>query len=233
MFPLNLQPIEKKVHDPEGRLEVFHIWQTIQGEGPFAGRPAVFIRLAGCNLQCPACDTDYTSHRQLYSPSDLLREASRIKEATTWLLVLTGGEPFRQQLGEFVQEAFAQGYEVQVETNGTLLDESLWGLYADISVVCSPKAPKVHPDLIPVIDAWKYVLHADHVDPEDGLPTDVLGTGLRPARPPAGHPGEIFVQPMDTGDPEENKRHIQAAVNSCMRFGYRLSLQTHKLLGLE
>ena len=45
-------------------LEVVDLWQTIQGEGPFAGMRAIFIRLAGCNLQCPFCDTDYTSKRE-------------------------------------------------------------------------------------------------------------------------------------------------------------------------
>ena len=55
---INKQPIEKREPSYEGTLQVHSIFKTIQGEGPFCGTPCVFVRLAGCNLQCPACDTD-------------------------------------------------------------------------------------------------------------------------------------------------------------------------------
>ena len=56
-YEFNGQPIEKVQRTFDGTLEVHSIFKTIQGEGPFCGTPAVFIRLAGCNLQCPWCDT--------------------------------------------------------------------------------------------------------------------------------------------------------------------------------
>ena len=60
MFKINSQAIEKSAHYTTRSYDVHSIFPTIQGEGPFVGQPAIFIRLAGCNLQCPACDTDYT-----------------------------------------------------------------------------------------------------------------------------------------------------------------------------
>ena len=61
----NTQPAEKQVKSSGLILAINSIFYTIQGEGPFAGSPAVFVRLAGCNLQCPMCDTEYTSRQQM------------------------------------------------------------------------------------------------------------------------------------------------------------------------
>ena len=72
---LNTQPIEKRHHKVD--LEVHSIFYTIQGEGPFCGTPAVFIRLAGCNLQCPSCDTNYTSKRRTMTAEEIVNEVRR------------------------------------------------------------------------------------------------------------------------------------------------------------
>ncbi|WP_046973456.1 7-carboxy-7-deazaguanine synthase QueE, partial [Dyella japonica] len=96
---------------------------TIQGEGPFCGQPAVFVRLAGCNLQCPGCDTNYTSNRKKMSHSDIWQEIVHVTgEAKTKLVVITGGEPFRQpEVVNFINYLIdMKGYRVQVETNGTM-----------------------------------------------------------------------------------------------------------------
>jgi len=71
---LNQQLAEKRVERQDGALEIIDIFPTIQGEGPFAGEPAIFVRLAGCVLQCPLCDTDYTSGRRLISIPSLTEE---------------------------------------------------------------------------------------------------------------------------------------------------------------
>ena len=234
MLSLNIQPVEKQTQREDGSLEVVGIWRTIQGEGPFAGTPAVFIRLAGCNLQCPLCDTNYTTGREFQTPLEVLHQVSLAKgPRRIRLLVLTGGEPFRQGLGPFFQETAAQGYCIQVETNGTLFDEEAILPLEDISIVCSPKTPRINEELLPYINAYKYVLSADAVDCNDGLPTSALGMTAPPARPHLWFQGDVFVQPLDEQDPDKNKRHLKAALDSCMRFGYRLSLQQHKLLGLE
>jgi len=93
----NIQPIEKSVFDEEGRLNVVKVWSTIQGEGPFTGTPAVFVRLAGCNLQCPLCDTNYTTNRKLRSAEEVA-DLVQSEHSKTSLVVLTGGEPFRQNV---------------------------------------------------------------------------------------------------------------------------------------
>lgn len=220
----NQQPREKKQHSISGKLQVHHAWETIQGEGPFAGTPAVFFRLTGCNLQCPFCDTDYTSERQLLTVEQCLTKIRSIR--FSGLVVLTGGEPMRQNVAPLCHELIRNGYQPQIETNGTIYVDGL----PSMEVVCSPKVPKLDVGMCAVVTAWKYVVAADHVDPTDGLPTSTLG-GPRPCRPT--NSSQVYVQPMDEGNEERNKRHIDAAVASCLKYGYRLCLQTHKLIGLE
>jgi 7-carboxy-7-deazaguanine synthase len=70
------------------------------------------------------------------------------------------------------------------------------------------------------------------VDPGDGLPLDSLGTGVKPCRPWEGFQGPVYVQPCDDRDPERNRENVRAAVESCMRFGYLLCVQLHKVVGL-
>jgi 7-carboxy-7-deazaguanine synthase len=230
MLSLNMQPAEKQDVRPDGSLEVFKAWKTLQGEGPHAGKPAVFVRMAGCDLQCPACDTDYTSSRDVYEPEALAYLVRQLAGETTRLIVLTGGEPFRQNIGPVVHELL-HTHDVQIETNGTLYLEGF--PYGDfgLDIVCSPKTGQVNKRLKPHITHLKYVLAAGKVDPDDGLPTDSLGAGVRVARPWPGV--EVYVQPLDEGDVVKNSEHEQAAVESCLTYGYRLSFQLHKLLGLE
>ena len=233
MIRLNTQPVEKQVFRDDGALEVVEVWRTIQGEGPLAGTSAIFVRLAGCNLQCPACDTDYTSYRKVSSVVEIAAEISLadIEDGQIDLVVLTGGEPFRQNIRPLVEELIEDDYRVQIETNGTLFGKLYWSS-GRIEVVCSPKTAKLSAELEPNIDAYKYILEAGQVDPDDGLPLSVLGLQTRPARPRPGFAGDVFVQPQDDQDPAKNKANIDAAVASCMKYGYRLSLQTHKILGL-
>lgn len=234
----NAQPVEKPVAHPGGALDVVDVWYTIQGEGPFSGEPAVFVRLAGCNLQCPLCDTNYTDGRTLYEVPDLIdaiallfNKPARFRDEP--LVIITGGEPFRQSLREFVAACLMKGYRVQVETNGTLFDDSLGReLYRKITIVCSPKAPTINPRLLPFIAAYKYVLTHGDVSAMDGLPFSVLGNGLKPARPDPEFRGKVYVQPCDEGDDERDRLNTKAAVDSCMMFGYTLCLQTHKIAGV-
>lgn len=259
----NSQPIERRQHmyDLEHEnLDVQSIFYTIQGEGPFCGTPAVFIRLAGCNLQCPACDTDYTSKRKWMSTDEIVHQVQSAPLFTSLnssedpcklfrdgLVVITGGEPFRQDIALLVLKLVQRlGCYVQVETNGTLPPPiSLSDHYfnSDIQerkfmyVVCSPKAGKVNQFTARVACAFKYVMNANSVDPNDGLPIHALdhrlGT-LRVARPPERlKPHQIYLQPQDDYDTDKNKRNLNACVESCMKHGYTLQLQIHKLIGLE
>lgn len=242
---LNKQiPIKQDLSSPD-LLSVNSIFYTIQGEGPFAGTPAVFVRLAGCNLQCPACDTEYgetakmTVDQIIGNIGEAFGESTRAETYPNYrpLVVITGGEPFRQNLLHLLTDLIEDyGFRVQIETNGTLFVDMEW-VYTYVNhftIVCSPKAGKVNKDLWRHIKALKYVLHADEIDPADGLPIRALQHGAVPkvARPPEGWKGEIYVQPIDVQDEAENARHLKAAVESAMKFGYRLCLQTHKIIGV-
>lgn len=229
---LNTQPVEKQWLDPEGKLDVVSVFLTIQGEGPFAGRPAVFVRLAGCNLSsiCKACDTDYTSGRRLYTPEELRRKV--IETASNCnLVVITGGEPFRQNISAFATlMSINELFTVQVETNGTYYLPTF--PYWTTTLVCSPKTPTINHKVRQHVRHLKYVLEADRVA-EDGLPTGSLGAKFPPCRPWDTFNGTVWVQPQDDQDPDKNLRNVQAAVQSAMSNGrYRLCLQIHKVINL-
>jgi len=109
-------------------LPITEIFQSIQGEGFYAGRLATFVRLSGCNLRCPFCDTDY---RERYRLS--LREIVDTVKAITppgGLVVLTGGEPTIHSLWkELARLLVTAGFYVSLETNGTnmvLLSDVQW-----------------------------------------------------------------------------------------------------------
>jgi len=241
----NQQTPEKRqtvVGNGHHKLDIHSIFHTIQGEGPFCGTPAVFIRLAGCNLQCPKCDTDYTSVRRWVSIDKIIDEVARASYKTkTNLIVITGGEPFRQDIGKLVSELYGIGYYIQVETNGTLPPPLINIVSKDFNVrdglyiVVSPKAGKVNKRTEMYACAYKYVMGEDSVHEEDGLPFHVLGHSLGKltvARPPEFFDGPIYLQPIDEDDAAKNQRHLNACIRSCMKFNYILQLQIHKLIGV-
>ena len=242
---MNLQPIEKLAYRNDGLLEVHSIFNTIQGEGPFTGQNAVFVRLAGCNLACPKCDTDYTSERELMHPIEVFAKIKGF-DAPNKLVVITGGEPFRQNISELVVELIVKGFKVQIETNGTLpppselfaeLCAQLTYPHAACFIVCSPKTGNVHKKLQPLICAYKYVKSADETmyAPNDGLPAQALGHTASPylARPQVGFEGPIYIQPCDEQDEEKNSLNLKSCIDAVMEHGYTLQLQVHKLISME
>ena len=240
----NIQPIEKSVRNREGFLSVHSIFKTIQGEGPFCGTPCVFVRLAGCNLQCPACDTDYTSGRSSMGPYEILSEVNELwreKKHRRGLVVITGGEPFRQDIVELLRILVSNDYYVQIESNGTLPPPQLvpFTLTTDqrrgVYLVVSPKTGKIHPESLENACALKYVVRDGDIREEDGLPLSALDhpSNPYPARPPVGWDRPIYVQPLDSKAANENAAHTLAAVRSCLEHGYILQLQVHKYIGVE
>lgn len=237
----NSQPIEKRVSREDLRLDVHSIFFTIQGEGPFCGTPAVFVRLAGCNLQCPFCDTEYTKGRRLMSRLQIIDAIADTKLRPGGLVVITGGEPFRQDLGDLLNGLINCGFYVQVETNGTLPPSKFGRGYSIITdkrsgvyIVCSPKSGKVNPQIWDEACCAKYVMSSEDTH-ADGLPIYALGHPANPylARPPVGWDRPIYLQPMDAQDVEANLANIQAVRDSCMEHGFILQLQIHKLIGVE
>lgn len=228
----NTQAPLKSERRADGHLLVHEVFTTIQGEGPFAGHPATFVRLAGCNLQCPACDTEYTGG-VLQDPETLLDIVEGLLKADgvqAGLIVITGGEPLRQNIAPFCKLALDAGFYVQIETNGTLAAPE--DLDEEAIIVCSPKTGRVHPDLVPRIHALKYVLEAGYVD-TNGLPTRALMSGSGVWKPPTKSTFDIYVQPLDVQDEKENKSHMAVTVQSAMKYGYKLCLQMHKIAELK
>ena len=232
---------------------VHSIFPTIQGEGVFAGTPCVFLRLGGCNLQCPSCDTEYTQGSAYRKVKDIVDELEAKMPKNASLVVITGGEPFRQQIGALIARILSCSptIKVQIETNGTLFDETTYYDHPRLFIMCSPKTGKVNDKLKPYITAYKYVGGAnelvecsylsgrqqleDHGLMPDGLPARALGHTAKPylARPHEGFTGKVFLQPIDRQNDELNLAHQMAVVKSCLDNGYTLCLQIHKIICVE
>lgn len=223
----NEQPISKADWTRPQILNVVSVFTTLQGEGPYSGYKAVFIRLAGCNLQCPACDTDYTTNAEWTDTETL---ASQIPKGS--LVVLTGGEPLRQNLTTLFDLLFEKSCIIQIETNGILCPDWLLDYPTPPDVVLSPKGQQVHPGWTAyhgTID-FKYVVHADHIDSE-GFPTRALGRDYPVARP-VRKGCRVYIQPEDDKDPIQNRSNLNAAVAVCMEHNFILCLQVQKIVDL-
>ena len=206
---------------------VKEIFYTLQGEGAQAGRPAVFLRFAGCNLwsglrkdragaTCKFCDTDFvgTNGKGGGKFADAASLAQSV--ATQWpgrgsgkpYVVCTGGEPLLQLDEPLVTALHAQGFEIALETNGTLLPPP------GIDWICvSPKA-----------DAEQVLMHGDE------LKLVYPQAGGDPARYEGQDFRHFFLQPMDNDRQAANTR--AAIAYALAHPQWRLSLQTHKLLGI-
>ncbi len=205
---------------------------TIQGEGPYAGMPAVFLRLHGCPLRCFFCDTQFSNEADPYVHISDLAEwcDAMVPEGVTKLLVITGGEPVRQNLSLFIEVMVCQGWTVQIETAGILWQDCL----LDTVIVCSPKTPAIHPKIMEHAHAFKYVIQDGQTSLTDGLPvTNTQQEHGRPvplARPRAGAP--VFLSPMDECNVAKNAINAAAVAAISMEYGYRAGLQLHKIFGL-
>lgn len=214
-------PIRPPVKGDGQVLEVQHIFLTVQGEGPFAGTPAVFVRLGGCNLACNFCDTEFESFESL-SLTAILARVDALADGAR-LIVVTGGEPLRQPIIPLCESLLSAGYAVQIETNGTLYRE----LPEAVSIVCSPKSVNgryvpVRDDLLRRASALKFILseRQEAYNTVADVGQSVYGT-------------PVYVQPMDEYDPEANVKNIRYALATAAQGGYRICLQTHKILGIE
>jgi organic radical activating enzyme len=213
-------PIRAPEKGDGSTLFVQHIFPTLQGEGPYAGVPAVFIRLGGCNLACAFCDTEFESFREMRL-EEILGQVLALARGAFKLIVITGGEPLRQPIGPLCAALIAAGFKVQIETNGTLWRE----LPDEVEIVCSPKNTgkgyfPVRPDLQARVNAFKFIISAHQ--PEYAFVGDA-GQGGTP----------VFVQPMDEYNDAKNEANLKLAAELAQRNGYRLSLQLHKIVGIE
>lgn len=247
MFGKN--PIRKsETHLNGATLAVQEVFYTLQGEGPHAGEPAVFIRLAGCNLACSFCDTEFESGiDKRLTVEQIVTQVKAFPHHQ--LVVLTGGEPLRQNIKPLLKAlSRGEGREavllVQIETAGTLWvpDLERYIELGFVEIVCSPKTPKINP----LIEQWcahfKYVIRAGE-QLTDGLPSGVYRTSVFSGNFLATKP-TIWVSPCDDheidllGDiatpypSQKTQLNVQVATQAAMQHGYRLTLQMHKLVNL-
>lgn len=239
-----------KVDAGDGLSLVVHsVFHTIQGEGPLSGRPAVFVRLAFCNLACFFCDTEFEQGAKTMAIRELVEAVVQAHSKSTCdLVVITGGEPMRQPLKPFVQALQALHYDVQIETAGTVWPKDFEHCMVapsgvgKCSIVCSPKTGGVHPMIEKHCRDWKFVIAVNETASSDGLPmfsTQRAGVHQRLYRPKAGtiwlQPREEYMELAGGGrapDRAATRFNVNKAVEVAMRFGYRISLQTHKILEL-
>ena len=190
-------------------LQLEEVFYSVQGEGTWTGTPAVFVRLAGCNLACSFCDTDY-SLKFLATVEDVI-ERVRAEGGDCPMVILTGGEPLAQAEALVLIAALrADGRRVHIESNGTIPTD----LPDDVWLTVSPKE-RLHPAMAARANEMKLIV--DGRVPEEWLPHV----------PPHA---ALFLQP------EGNKAaNVALAVDAAKRepARYRISLQTHKFIGVR
>jgi len=216
-------------------LRVSEVFRSVQAEGTHTGTPAAFVRLHGCGVRCPWCDTPYTwklpaktvAFAELVSApaeSPVVAEASE-EEIAAWVatqavghVVLTGGEPLEQPLTPLLERL---PQFVQVETSGTILpSRDTLALIDWLTVspkVAMPGGRKVHRDMIDLAHEIKMPV---------GRTKDLVALMdlLEDARPDT----PVWLQPLSL-----SRKATELCIKVAAREGWKVSLQGHKLAGLR
>lgn len=209
---------------------VKEIYYTLQGEGAQSGRPALFLRFAGCNLwsgreadrdkaKCQFCDTDFIGTDgpgggKFESPEALAQSCRRLWDKETEntaqpSIILTGGEPMLQVDHALIAQLHAHDFWIGIESNGTL------AVPPEINWICI--SPKVGNTLVQRAgDELKLVFPQKNLKIQDYEELEFL---------------HYFLQPMDNENQPEN---LKKTIEFCLRHPkWHLSLQTHKLIGID
>ncbi len=191
-------------------LALAEIFYSLQGEGTWTGTPAVFVRLAGCNLNCRFCDTDYATKGFASVPA-IVATVRELGDSCP-MVVLTGGEPFAQsETPALIAALVADGRRVHVESNGSIsvaLPEDVW-------LTVSPKE-RLSPEMAARANEVKLIV--DGRVPEEWLAAF------------AARNVATFLQPE--GNRAANVALAIAAVKARPER-FRLGLQTHKFIGIR
>ncbi len=217
-------------------LKVNEIFETIQGEASYTGTPAVFLRLQGCPVACPWCDTKHTWHiqpehtvaisvmleKQADAPEFAQMSEKDLVEAVRSFharhVVITGGEPCSYDLTQLTSELVGLGYTVQIETSGTFPVRA----HPDTWVTVSPKVDM--PGGLSVLpDALR---RANEIKHPVGRERDIdnLRLVLRDANPAA----LVWLQPLS-----QSEKATALCIQEATLNGWRVSIQTHKFLGVR
>ncbi|MGS2720320.1 7-carboxy-7-deazaguanine synthase QueE [Paraglaciecola aestuariivivens] len=229
---------------PKGNLlntyKINEIFESLQGEGSYTGLPSIFVRLQGCPVGCPWCDTQHTwtvDPARQKEPEQVMQQDY---ESEDWFalscpeflalynnkgyqakhIVITGGEPCLYDLTDFTSQLIAAGFSVQIETSGTY--EIL--AHPDTWVTVSPKVnmPGGRKVLASAMQRANEIKHPiamqKHIEELDEVLT-LLADQPMP---------NVYLQPIS-----QQKRATELAIKTCIARNWRLSLQTHKFIGIE
>lgn len=192
--------------------KVNEIFYSLQGEGRWMGRPAVFVRLSGCNLKCPFCDTDFRGYSEMSADDILSRCLEEGGECR--FIVLTGGEPSLQVDEQLIATLHQAGYYLSMETNGThAIPEGIdW-------VTCSPKVDFTEggEPIVKQVDELKLIFDGEHQISDHGIACTFR-----------------YLQPCDVGNDSRN----YLILNECIKYikahpEWQLSVQMHKIVGIR
>lgn len=214
---------------------VKEVFYSLQGEGFYSGRPAIFCRMSNCNLWtgreidranavCQFCDTDFIGtdgqNGGRFSTAEALcqhllsfwPQPSTKNFSTPPFVVLTGGEPLLQVNDELIKQLHHHQFEIAIETNGTKHAPQ------HIDWICmSPKANA------PILLESGHELKLVYPQP-DLMPKQVEHLNFQ----------YFYLQPMDDADPITQKNNLRQTIEYCLKHPkWQLSLQTHKLLGID
>lgn len=194
-------------------LNINEIFGSVQGEGRRAGTWTVFVRLSGCNLKCSWCDTKYSWGKGKRMSEEAI--LGKIQQCKTRWVTITGGEPFYQNILPLLKLLKAEGYKIQVESNGTMYPGQETTRLIDWLTI-SPKRGALFSQALPynelkyVVDEDFKIVEVPYIDPDQRyLP--------------------ISLQPRDN-DPEMIKKCLLMIK---ARPDLHLSLQLHKILGIK
>ena len=191
-------------------VEIFH---SVQGEGFHAGIPHVFIRFGNCNLRCEWCDTDFLT----YDERSLESIVDEVLSYNCDRVIFTGGEPALQDLSTIGSSLKKEGISLSIETNGTIEVDPI------IDWICVSPKDQLYPNAKIIQrqgDELKVVYCGQNLDMYDDLKVGFT---------------HHFIQPcyLDSESVEENGKSFQAVEKLVKESeGWRLSLQTHKWMGV-
>ncbi|KSW12082.1 hypothetical protein CF15_04710 [Pyrodictium occultum] len=200
---------------------------------------ALFIRLAGCNLRCPFCDTKYSLDPRAGRPVELEEVLARVEELKPSLVVATGGEPLlqRRALNALAERLHERGYTLQLETNGTLpapeAGEPLYRAYHVVSPKDVPVAvpgARTHPSWVSyaretgrawfkfLVSGEEHVKAVERYVEENGIPRE-----------------RVYLMPLTSEDmgPEELLEAHRRVAGLALGSGFNFSPRLHLLLGLR
>lgn len=194
-------------------MKVNEIFYSIQGEGHYAGTPAVFVRLQGCNLKCKFCDTNHSSGKEM-SNVMILQE---VQKYPAKVVIITGGEPLLQDIEPLVDTLQKHRYKVNIETNGTIpMTDSL--AFKLNWITCSPKFEfeKNGEMKLDYYDEIKVLYNGQSLTPYERFFKD---SHVR-----------MFLQPMET----KKENNIEKTINKIKEdTRWKLSIQLHKMLKIQ